>query len=344
MSHIYDPERCDVNCPCLDYVPEAVTPTNQETPEPTQEKPVTCMKEMLETMEHDVEEFGYLHGENCSVNMESPDACDCDEMKDIKAFCAQWMDNVNTYWCEMTEAHRKYCTPEGNKDITRLLGKKNRNLATPAVAPDRGTYNHVENCKCTKEMFDNRCAVYPPEQKDFMEGWEEELKEHLLANFCDGDSWIDARADRFTHEGALDIAKYFYAQGEQDMSERAKEATPRALGWPVKGERNRLISQIRADERNTVGNEFIKHFGSFLAFSGEEAGSVELMAKAVQEQMRPKLDDDELRAKVCAEIMKKAQEKARIEEIRGLWIGKPTEVISIAELDTIIRNVSEQKT
>ncbi len=41
----------------------------------------------------------------------------------------------------------------------------------------------------------------------------EELKEHLLANFCDGDSWMDARADRFTHEGALDIAKYFYELG-----------------------------------------------------------------------------------------------------------------------------------
>ena len=42
---------------------------------------------------------------------------------------------------------------------------------------------------------------------------EEQIKELLLANFCDGDSWDDAKADRFTHEGALEIAKYFYTAG-----------------------------------------------------------------------------------------------------------------------------------
>ena len=41
----------------------------------------------------------------------------------------------------------------------------------------------------------------------------EQIKEHLLANFCDGDSWEDAKADRFTHEGALEIAKYFHDEG-----------------------------------------------------------------------------------------------------------------------------------
>ena len=41
----------------------------------------------------------------------------------------------------------------------------------------------------------------------------EQIKEHLLANFCDGDTWDDSKADRFTHEGALEIAKYFHDEG-----------------------------------------------------------------------------------------------------------------------------------
>jgi len=49
---------------------------------------------------------------------------------------------------------------------------------------------------------------------------EEQIKEHLLANFCDGDSWEDAKADRFTHEGALEIAKYFHDEGFKAGSEQ----------------------------------------------------------------------------------------------------------------------------
>ena len=36
--------------------------------------------------EERLEEYGDLHGENCSCMMEDPDECDCDEMASIKDF------------------------------------------------------------------------------------------------------------------------------------------------------------------------------------------------------------------------------------------------------------------
>lgn len=86
------------------------------------------MKELIEKMKSDVEEYGDLHGEYCSCNMEDPDACDCEEMKQIKHIVETWVEKVNMYWVEMAKAHRNHCTPEGNKDITRMMGKKNRTL------------------------------------------------------------------------------------------------------------------------------------------------------------------------------------------------------------------------
>jgi len=40
-----------------------------------------------------------------------------------------------------------------------------------------------------------------------------DLKQQLLANFCDGDTWEDADASTFTIHGALAIAEYFYQIG-----------------------------------------------------------------------------------------------------------------------------------
>lgn len=82
------------------------------------------MKELIEKMEVDAEEYGQLHNEDCSVNQE--DECDCENMKLIKAFGKEWMEKVNLHWYAMTEAHRPYCSPAGNKIITRILGKNNR--------------------------------------------------------------------------------------------------------------------------------------------------------------------------------------------------------------------------
>ena len=45
------------------------------------------------------------------------------------------------------------------------------------------------------------------------------LKEHLLANFCDGDSWENADALSLTKHGALDVAEYFYKLGARVLLE-----------------------------------------------------------------------------------------------------------------------------
>lgn len=39
-----------------------------------------------------LEEYGDLHGENCSCMMEDPDECDCDEMRQIKGFVQELID------------------------------------------------------------------------------------------------------------------------------------------------------------------------------------------------------------------------------------------------------------
>ena len=95
----------------------------------TQEKEnITCLKELIDTAIKDLEEYGYLHENTCNSFQE--EECNCD-MQGMKDFVTQWMDNVNTFWCEMTEAHRKHCTPDGNKELTRFLGKKNRVTSSP---------------------------------------------------------------------------------------------------------------------------------------------------------------------------------------------------------------------
>jgi len=84
------------------------------------------MNELIEQMKKEIEEYGDLHGENCLCMMEDPDECDCDEMKQIKQFTESWMKKVNDYWIEMAKAHRPHCSPEGNKMLTKMMGKKNR--------------------------------------------------------------------------------------------------------------------------------------------------------------------------------------------------------------------------
>lgn len=71
----------------------------------------------------ELEEYGDLHGPNCAVLWE--EECTCD-MGGMKPFVAEQMQKVNNWWIKMTQEHRKYCSPEGRKVLTRLQGKKNR--------------------------------------------------------------------------------------------------------------------------------------------------------------------------------------------------------------------------
>ena len=87
---------------------------------------VMCMRKLIEKMEADAEEYGALHSADCPCNMEEPDECDCEEMKAIKTFAREWMEQVDAHWVAMTLEHRPYCSPKGNRMITRILGRKNR--------------------------------------------------------------------------------------------------------------------------------------------------------------------------------------------------------------------------
>ena len=63
---------------------------------------------------------------------------------------------------------------------------------------------------------------------------EEKLKEHLLANFADGDSWEEADALSLSKHGALDVAGYFYELGttqKNSLIERIEGMKMPELGW-----------------------------------------------------------------------------------------------------------------
>jgi hypothetical protein len=99
----------------------------------------TNIPALIEEMKDDAEEYGQLHNEECGVNRE--DICDCENMELIKSFGKEWMGKVNEWWVIHATAHRKHCSPEGNKILTRLMGKKNRNRKSPLqpVAPKEET-------------------------------------------------------------------------------------------------------------------------------------------------------------------------------------------------------------
>jgi len=85
---------------------------------------------LVAKMKEEIQEHGDMHGKYCPVNMEDPDECECEEMDFWGSQIEYHMTEVNDWWARHAQAHRKYCTPEGNKTITRMLGKKNRNLKT----------------------------------------------------------------------------------------------------------------------------------------------------------------------------------------------------------------------
>ena len=77
----------------------------------------TNIKNLVAEMEKDIEEYGFLHHQGCGVNIE--EECDCEEMKAIKSFTKEWMGKVNKMWVINLLAHRKHCTPAGNKELTK---------------------------------------------------------------------------------------------------------------------------------------------------------------------------------------------------------------------------------
>lgn len=68
-----------------------------------------------------------------------------------------------------------------------------------------------------------------------------DLRQHLLANFCDGDSWEAADATSLTKHGALHVAEYFFLLGV----EMAEGVVPESVNPTLCGECNLTGSLCR---------------------------------------------------------------------------------------------------
>jgi len=112
---------------CLSYMDRARQEGRKEEQERYRE---TNIKSLVEEMNEQAEEYGQYHEEGCQVNWENgADAgyeCECEIISVLKNFAHEWMAKVNQRWCSYAEAHRPFCKPEGNKMLTRAMGKKNR--------------------------------------------------------------------------------------------------------------------------------------------------------------------------------------------------------------------------
>ena len=94
----------------------------------------TNIPTLIEEMEKDAEEYGQYHDDDCPLNREGGsdfgDVCECEKIKAIKTHAREWMAKVNEWWVHHATEHRKHCTPEGNKMLTKMMGKKNRTSST----------------------------------------------------------------------------------------------------------------------------------------------------------------------------------------------------------------------
>ena len=123
----------------------------QETEEMFDEKSIGSnnIELLIKEMEKEAEEYGQYHDNDClaaSENASFGDKCECEIISELKKFAKEQMIKVNDKWFKLTEAHRPYCTPEGNKVITRILGKKNRNIAASreSIAYEAGRQSVID--------------------------------------------------------------------------------------------------------------------------------------------------------------------------------------------------------
>lgn len=83
-------------------------------------------EEILKKLRTELEEYGELHNENCGVNME--EECNCFNIEVVIDECKKALDELNNYWVVHLKAHRPYCSPQGNKELTKI-----KRLITPAI-------------------------------------------------------------------------------------------------------------------------------------------------------------------------------------------------------------------
>lgn len=84
------------------------------------------MNETIEKMQREAQKYGYLHNEDCACMTEDPDECECDNLKMVNDIIKNAVEMENARWISLAKAHRPHCTPDGNKDLTRMMGNKNR--------------------------------------------------------------------------------------------------------------------------------------------------------------------------------------------------------------------------
>ena len=85
--------------------------------------------DILEKSRTSLEEFGDLHDEGCPCTLEGgryPDACDCKTMDGLEKEVLVALEALDKYWLTNLDAHRKHCSPAGNKILTKIK----RNLPT----------------------------------------------------------------------------------------------------------------------------------------------------------------------------------------------------------------------
>lgn len=78
----------------------------------------------------------------------------------------------------------------------------------------------------------------------------ESLREDLLANFNDGQSWEDADALSLTKHGALEVAQHFFEAGikvamelvEQEDPSTSRTTSPAYWGNKLRARMNQLLS------------------------------------------------------------------------------------------------------
>ena len=104
----------------------------------TEKRLETNIAGLIAKMKEEIQEHGDMHGANCPCNMEDPDECDCEEMVFWGQQIENYMVKVDQWWIAHAKEHRKLCTPDGNKMLTKMMGKKNRDTSIhQALAEER---------------------------------------------------------------------------------------------------------------------------------------------------------------------------------------------------------------
>lgn len=91
------------------------------------ENPMT-MKELLENMEADAEQYGQYHDDDCPFMREdgadSGDTCECEIIRALKTFAREHMQQVHLWWVRMAN-NEKDGEPMKSQEAKHFAAKMN---------------------------------------------------------------------------------------------------------------------------------------------------------------------------------------------------------------------------